>query len=114
MKTLTCPHCHTQVPETAGVCTGCGAEIVRGLTRRGRSLFGLLCVAIAIFAAIICLRALEIARGGSPLPSPNAQHGLLVIGGIIFLLVVPYVIGTRAAGMFWRSRIRFYRNYQHR
>jgi hypothetical protein len=60
------------------------------------------------------LRALEIARGAPPLPSPNAQHGLLVLAAIVVLLILPYVIGTRAAGILWRSRIRFYRNYQHR
>lgn len=114
MKTLVCPHCQTQVPTSASVCTGCGAEIVRGLTRRGRSLVGLLCVGFAILIAIIALRALEIGRGGPPLPSPKAQDGLIVVAAVIVLLVVPYVIGSRAARLLWRSRIRFFRNYQHR
>ena len=114
VKTLVCPHCQTQVPQSASVCTGCGAEIVRGLTRPGRSLVGLACVGLAILIAVVALRAFEIARGGAPLPSPKAQDGLFVVAAIIVLLVVPYVIGSRAARLLWRSRIRFVRNYQHR
>ena len=114
VKTLVCPHCQTQVPQSASVCTVCGAEIVRGLTRPGRSLVGLACVGLAILIAVVALRAFEIARGGAPLPSPKAQDGLFVVAAIIVLLVVPYVIGSRAARLLWRSRIRFVRNYQHR
>lgn len=93
---------------------GCGAEIVRGLTRRGRSLVGLVCVGLAILIAVIVLRGFEIARGGPPLPPLKAQDGLLVVAAVIGLLVLPYVIGSRAARLFWRSRTRFVRNYQHR
>lgn len=114
MKTLVCPHCQTQVLPSASVCNGCGAEIVRGLTRRGRALVGLACVGLAILIAVVALRAFEIARGGSPLPSPKAQDGLFVVAAVIVLVVVPYVIGSRAARLWWRSRIRFVRNYQHR
>jgi hypothetical protein len=74
----------------------------------------LACVGLATFIAVVALRALEIAGGGPPLPSPKAQHGLFVVAAVIVLLVVPYVIGARAARLLWRSRIRFVRNYQRR
>src|SRR5262245_32361523 len=63
MKALVCPHCHTSVPETASVCTGCGSEVVRGLTRRQRSFVGVIFVAIAILLFGVFLQAYEIAHG---------------------------------------------------
>ena len=109
-----CPHCHTQVPDTASVCTGCGAEVIRGLSRRGRSLVGLLFVGVAVLITGIILRALEIAQGRPPLPEPKPEHGLYVIGAFVLVVVIPYLIGSRAARLLCRSRIRFYRHYQHR
>jgi zinc-ribbon domain len=113
VKTLVCPHCHTQVLDTAHVCTGCGAEVVRGLSRRGRSFVGLLFVGLAVLIGAVVLRALEIAYGAPPLPSPKAEYGLFVIAAFVAVFVVPYVAGTRFARLLWRSRIRFYRTYQH-
>ena len=75
---LACPHCHTLVPETAGVCTGCGAEVVRGLSRRGRSFVGLLFVGLAVFIGAIVLRALEIAHIALPRQRRNTGHLLLL------------------------------------
>jgi hypothetical protein len=37
----------------------------------------------------------------------------LFLVGLIAVGVVPYIIGTRVAHVIWRSRIRFYRAYQH-
>jgi predicted nucleic acid-binding Zn ribbon protein len=113
VKTLVCPHCHTHVPENASVCTGCGAEVVRGLTKRQRSFVGLAFVIAAMLVGAVVLRALEIARGAPPLPPPKAEDGFLVLLALIVIVLVPYILGTRVARVFWRSRIRFYRNYQH-
>ena len=113
MKTLVCPHCHTQVPENASVCTGCGAEVVRGLTRRQRSFVGLLVVAIAILIFGVFLRGYEVANDHPFLRSPKAEDGFLFLIGLIAVIVVPYLIGSRLARLLWRSRIRFYRTYQH-
>ncbi|MBV9008680.1 MAG: zinc ribbon domain-containing protein [Verrucomicrobia bacterium] len=75
MKTLVCPHCNTQVPETASVCTGCGAEVVRGLSRGGRSLVGLLCVGVAVVIAGIMLRVLEMHKAGLHCRRRNRNTG---------------------------------------
>jgi hypothetical protein len=114
VKTLVCPHCHTQVSETATVCAGCSAEVVRGLTKRGRAVVGLISVGVAVLIAVVILRVLEVVQGGSPLPSPKAQDGLIVIAAVALLFVAPFLIGRRAARLLWRSRVRFYRQYHQR
>ena len=113
MKTLICPHCHSQVPESASVCTGCGAEIVHGLNRRERSFVGLSFVALAILIGMLIWRGLEIAHGAPVLASPKAEDGFFVIAGLILLVVVPYCLGTSFGRLLWRSRVRFFRSYQH-
>ena len=114
VSTLLCPHCQTPTSDKASICRGCGAEIVRGASRRERLLIGVGFVITAIFLAGVLLRVFEIARGASPLPPPKAEYGLFVVLGLIVIVFVPYVVGTRVARMLWRSRIRFYRTYQHR
>jgi hypothetical protein len=95
------------------VCRGCGAEIVRGANRRERLLTGVVCVIAAMFVAVVLLRVLEITRGAPPLPFPKAEYGFWVLLAVIAVVVVPYIVGTRIARLLWRSRIRFYRTYQH-
>jgi predicted nucleic acid-binding Zn ribbon protein len=113
VKTLVCPHCHTQVPESASVCVGCGAEVVRGLSRRQRSFVGLAFVAVAILIFGIFLRGYEIANGHPFLRSPKAEDGLLVVAGLILVVFLPYLVGIKVAGLCRRSRVRFFRSYQH-
>ena len=108
-----CPHCHSSVAETARVCTGCGAEIVRGLSRRQRSLVGLVFVFVAILIFGIFLRGYEIANGHPFLRSPKAEDALLVIAGLILVVFLPYLVGIKVARRFRRSRVRFFRSYQH-
>lgn len=108
-----CPHCHKQVPESASVCTGCGAEIVHGLNRRERSFVGLSFVVVAILIFGIFLRGYEIANGHPFLRSPKAEDGLLVIAGLILVVFLPYLVGIKVARLFRRSRVRFFRSYQH-
>ena len=113
MNAIVCPHCQNQIADTANVCAGCGAEIVRGVDRRGRRLVGLACVVSAILLGVVILRVVEIAKGGSVLPAPKASDGLFVVAAILIFLVIPYLIGSRAARSIGRSRIRFYRTYRH-
>ena len=113
MKTLVCPHCHTQIPESVSVCVGCGAEVVRGLSRRQRSFVGLAFVAVAILIFGIFLRGYEIANGHPFLRSPKAEDGLLVIAGLFLVVFLPYLVGIRVARLVRRSRVQFFRSYQH-
>jgi predicted nucleic acid-binding Zn ribbon protein len=113
VNTLLCPHCQTPVSDSAKVCRGCGAEIVRGASRRERALIGAMFVVGAILVAAVVLRALGIAHGAPPLPPPKAEDGFLVLVGLFAVIVVPYLVGTRVARLLWRSRIRFYRAFQH-
>jgi predicted nucleic acid-binding Zn ribbon protein len=113
MNILLCPHCHTHVSENASVCTGCGAEVVRGLTKRQRSFVGLAFVAAAILIFGVLLRAYEISTGHPFLRSLKAEDGLLVIVAFALLVFLPYVVGINVGRVFWRSRVRFFRSYQH-
>ena len=113
VKTLVCPHCHTQVPESASVCVGCGAEIVRGLSRRGRSFVGLAFVAASIFLFGFFLNAYQVINGHPFLKQPKAEDAPYAILGIIIAVMIPYLLGTRIARLFRRSRVRFFRSYQH-
>jgi hypothetical protein len=78
-----------------------------GPSRRQRALIGTMFVFPAVFVAGVLLRVLEIARGAPPLPAPKAEDGLLFLGALIAVVIVPYILGTRVARLFWRSRIRF-------
>ena len=71
-------------------------------------------VVIAILIFTISLRAYEIAQGHPFLRSPKAEDGFFVIAALIALIAVPYAIGKRVARLFCRSRVRFFRAYQHR
>jgi predicted nucleic acid-binding Zn ribbon protein len=110
---LLCPHCQTPVPDSAMVCRGCGAEIVRGASRRERALTGVAFVMAAMLVGAVVLRALEISRGAPALSPPKAEEGFLVLVALFAVVVLPYLVGTRVARVLWRSRIRFYRRYQH-
>jgi len=70
-------------------------------------------VIAATFLGGVLLRVLEIARDVSPLPFPKAEYGFWALLAVIAVVIVPYVVGTRVARMVWRSRIRFYKTYQH-
>jgi hypothetical protein len=67
----------------------------------------------AVFVTGVVLRVLEIAHGAPPLPVPKPEYGFWVVLAFIVIVLIPYMVGTRVAQLFWRSRIRFYRNYQH-
>ena len=113
MNALAWPHCQTSVSEDSSVCRGCGAEVVHGASRRERSLIGVVFVIAAMLITVMLFRSLEIMRGTPPLSSPKAEDGFLFFVGLVAVVVIPYLIGTRVARLLWRSRIRFYRRYQH-
>jgi predicted nucleic acid-binding Zn ribbon protein len=103
MKTLVCPHCQTHVPDRTRVCTGCGAEIVRGANRHERALVGVVFTGAAILISIILLLTFEIARGSTALPSPNSDGAFLVFFGLIVLLVIAYMAGKGVARVLRKS-----------
>ncbi len=113
MKALACPHCQISVSEESRVCRGCGAEIVHGASRRERSLIGVMFVTAAMLITVVLFRFLEIMLGAPPLSAPKAEDGFLFFIGLIAVVIIPYLMGTRVARLFWRSRTRFYRMYQH-
>lgn len=71
-------------------------------------------VVIAILIFTVFLRGYEIAQSHSFLKSPKAEDGFFVVAAFVALVVVPYAIGKRVARLFGRSRVRFFRSYQHR
>ena len=102
---LVCPHCTTKVPEQASVCAGCGAEIVRGATRRERSAAG--CV-VALVALVV---ALTIA-GMGPMPGPYEDAAFFLILKLIAVVLVANAIGRLAMRLARRSKLRFIRLYE--
>jgi hypothetical protein len=74
----------------------------------------LIFVGAALFIGVVLLRVFEIGRGVSALAAPRAEDGLLVIMWLVLLVVLPYLLGSRIARFLGRSRVRFFRSYQHR
>jgi undecaprenyl pyrophosphate phosphatase UppP len=95
------------------VYTGCGAEIVRGATRRERFLVGGAFAVGAFLILATVLRAFEIERGSMLLPSPKSDDALMIFLGLIGSLVFAYIVGKRVAHFLCRSQVRFYRVYRH-
>lgn len=55
MKNLVCPHCQTTVNPKAFVCLGCGAEVVRGASRREKTTAGYLFTAIGVLITMVAM-----------------------------------------------------------
>ncbi len=113
MKVLVCPHCQTAVSDGTRVCSGCGAEVVRGATRRERFFTGVVFAVAAFLILTVVLRMFQIEGGWLLLPSPKSENALFVFLGLIGLLVFAYIIGKRVAHFLRRSQVRFYRVYRH-
>jgi predicted nucleic acid-binding Zn ribbon protein len=106
MKSLVCPHCRTALPDDVSVCTGCGAEIVRGATRRERAGAG---CATAIIALLVVLAIV----GMRPLPDTGSDEALFLILKLAAVLAVGNLVGRWAMRMLRRSSLRFFRTYRH-
>ncbi len=107
MKTLICPHCDGTVSERARVCRGCGAEIIRGATRNEREVAG--CVVTLLGMPVV----LAVVGISGVLPHPRDDRALYYVLGLIVSAVVMYKIGTLLARWLRRSKLRFYRSYEH-
>lgn len=67
-------------------------------------------MAVAILTFAIFLRSYELARGTPFLNSPKAEDGPYAILGILIIVIIPYLVGTRTARLFRKSRVRFFRS----
>lgn len=106
MELLKCPHCQTTVDAKASVCAGCGAEVVRGASRRERSTAGCLFSIGGLLVSLFFVGLL-------PLSSSNYGQGLAVVLGLFAAALIFNVLGRFAAGLLFRSKLRFFRNYRH-
>lgn len=108
VKTLVCPHCQTAVDQNASLCAGCGAEIVRGASRREKSIAGCLatCIAIVITLGVVGIMFRSVA-------APN-EKGFAVVVGLLLIAILFNIIGRTLARLLFRSRLRFFRTFQHR
>ena len=107
MKKLVCPHCQSTVDQSASVCLGCGAEIVRGASRRERSIAGCLSTGLGLVVALIVL--------GLTLQSvaaPN-DYGFAAVVGLLLAALIFNIIGRAFVRLIFRSRLRFFRSYRH-
>ena len=108
MSSLVCPHCQTGVPDHASVCLGCGAEIVRGASKRERSIAGCLFSGIGVVIALVV-----VGFTFQSVATPN-EYGLAVVGGLLLSAMLFNFLGRALVGLLFRSRLRFFRSYQHR
>lgn len=102
-----CPHCQSVVDQTASVCVGCGAEIVRGASRRERSIAGCLSSGVGVVIALVAV--------GFKLQSvaaPN-EYGLAVVVGLVLSALFFNILGKVLVRLLFRSRLRFFRSYRH-
>lgn len=106
MELLKCPHCQTTVDAKASVCAGCGAEVVRGASRRERSTAGCLSSIGGLLVSLLLVGLL-------PLSSSNYSQGLAVVLGFFAAVLVFNFLGRLAAGLIFRSKLRFFRDYRH-
>jgi len=89
-----------------------GSLVVRGATRRERSLFGVV-FAIGAFAIVAWfVQGWGIIHGSSLLPRPDSNEALFVFLSIIALLLAGYILGSSIARLFRRSQVRFFRSYR--
>ena len=77
------------------------------MSRRARSLIGVMFVIAAMLITVVLFRSLEIMRGAPPLSAPKAEDGFLFFIGLIAVVVIPSLVGTRVARLLWRSGTRF-------
>jgi hypothetical protein len=108
VRNLVCSHCQSVVNPNASVCAGCGAEIVRGASRKERATAGCLSSIIGVLIAFAAL--------GFILPSVGSSNkfGLPVVLAILLSAVVFNLLGRLLVRLLFRARLRFFRAYQHR
>lgn len=107
MNKLVCPHCQTAVNSEASVCLGCGAEIVRGASRREKTTGGCL---VTIVGLVVTMAVLGLVL---PAYGIGSESGLAIIVGLIVVAAALNALGRALVGILFRSRLRFFRTYRH-
>ena len=107
MKNLVCSHCQSTVVENASVCLGCGAEIVRGPSRRERSIAGCLSSGVGLVIALIVLGLTM-----QSIAAPN-EYGFVAVVGLLLAALIFNILGRAFVRLLFRSRLRFFRSYRH-
>jgi hypothetical protein len=107
VSSLVCPHCQTGVRDRASVCLGCGAEIVRGASKRERSIAGCLSGGIGVAIALMV-----IGFTFQSVAAPN-EYGFAVVVGLLLSAMTFNIFGRALVRLLFRSRLRFFRNYRH-
>ena len=108
MSNLICPHCQSVVNQNASVCSGCGAEIIRGASRKEKTTAGCLSSCIGVVATLAVIGFILQSGGASN------EWGFLVLLGILMSALIFNVLGRLVVGLLFRSRLRFFRAYRHR
>ena len=107
MKTLVCPHCQKTADQNASVCVGCGAEIVRGASRRERAIAGCLSSGLGIVIALVVVGVTF-----QSVAAPN-DYGLAIVVGLLLSALLFNIFGRALVRLLFRSRLRFFRSYRH-
>jgi hypothetical protein len=103
-----CPHCQTQVAAQANICLGCGAEIVRGASKKEKAGAGCIGSVIGILIGLAALGGMLRAIGA------RNEYGFAIVLGMLVLALAFNFVGRLLVNRFLRSRVRFFRAYQHR
>lgn len=102
--------CQNIVRPGASICTGCGAEIVRGASRKEKSVAGCLSGTVGL---LITMVAIGFVLRSSPLGASN-KFGLAILLGLLLSALIFNILGRAFVRLLFRSRLRFFRAYQHR
>jgi hypothetical protein len=100
------------MPATAHVCTNCGAEIVRGATRRERRLVGVLFAIGAFVVGAWFFHTWGSIQGSALLPRPDSDMAFFFFLGMIGLVIAGYMLGSSLARFSRRWQVRFLCSYR--
>lgn len=89
------------------MCVGCGAEIVRGATRRERTGAGCAVASVFLFIALAIV-------GMRPLPLSASDEGFFLVLKLAGVVFVGNLLGRLIMRWFRRSSLRFFRSYENR
>lgn len=90
------------------LCAGCGAEIVRGASRREKSVAGCLSSGVGLVIALMVVGFMFHSSASSN------KYGLAIIVGLLISALLFNLLGRALVRLLFRTRLRFFRAYRHR